>query len=370
MKKQITNFIEDLKSGKKLSTMDEASTKQAIVLRLLSFLGWDIFDVEEVYPDYAINSSMISYALRIDKEVQMLIDVKSSQEKLEDHQKDLTTSAAQEGLDLCVLTNGAKWWFFLATDRGRRNHKRYFICDFQKQKPDKIVGKLIDFMGRAKVARGDALKSAKSTYRSQRQQIAAEALPEAWNQLLSPPNKILMEILSEITEKLCGYRADANLIEKFIKSNLSLWKLNIPEGVKAIDLPEFEAKVKASSPPQKQENEKSPPARLKSYADKRVNGYSFNGHQESVKNWEEMLLSLCGYFATSHAQEFEKVLWISDHHRIYFSTNSDELRIPEKIKKTDIYVETKLKPDEIVKIADDLMTEFGYDKNMLEIKTS
>ena len=64
------------------------------------------------------------------------------------------------------------------------------------------------------------------------------------------------------------------------------------------------------------------------------------------------------------------MLWISGHHRIYFSTNSDELRIPEKIKKTDIYVETKLKPDEIVKIADDLVTEFGYDKNLLEIKVN
>ena len=44
--------------------------------------------------------------------------------------------------------------------------------------------------------------------------------------------------------------------------------------------------------------------------------------------------------------------------------------LPEKIKKTDIYVETKLKPDEIVKIADDLMTEFGYDKNLLEINVN
>ena len=368
MKKQITNFITDLKSGNKLSTLDEASTKQAIVLRLLSFLGWDIFDVEEVYPDYTINSAVVSYALRIDKEVRLLIDVKSSQEKLDTYQKDLTESAGQEEIDLCVLTNGAKWWFFLATDKAKRNHKRYFSCDLKKQKPATIVPNLIDFMGRAKVAKGDALKSAKSTYRDQRQQIAADALPEAWNQLLSSPNKILMEILSEITEKLCGHRADSSLVEKFIKSNLSIWKLNIPKNAKAIDLPEFEAKIKG--PPEEAEKEKAPPKRLSSYSGKRINSYGFNGHQQSVKNWEEMLLSLCEYFAASHSQDFEKVLWISDHHRIYFSTNSDELRIPEKIKKTNIYVETKLKPDDIVKIADDLMMEFGFDKNQLEINVN
>ena len=113
--------------------------------------------------------------------------------------------------------------------------------------------------------------------------------------------------------------------------------------------------------------EKATQQRLKSYAGKRIKGYGFNGHQQTLKDWEEMLLSLCDFFATSHSQDFEKVLWISDHHRIYFSTNSEELRIPEKIKKTNIYVETKLKPDEIVKIADDLMMEFGYEKNQLEI---
>ena len=367
MKKQITNFVTDLKSGNKLSTLDEASTKQAIVLRMLSFLGWDIFDVEEVYPDYPINSAMVSYALRIDNEVKLMIDVKSSHEKLDTYQKDLTANAVQEGIDLCLLTNGAKWWFFLATEKGKRNHKRYFSCDLKKHEPVSIVPKLIEFLGRAKVAKGDALKSAKSTYRNQRQQIAADALPEAWNQLLSPPNKILLEILSEITEKLCGYRADSSLVERFIKGNLSIWKLNIPENAKAIDLPEFEARVK-SPPPQEEKKEDPAPQRLKSYTGKRINSYGLNGHQQNVKNWEEMLLSLCEYFADSHSQDFEKVLWISDHHRLYFSTNSEELRIPEKIKKTDIYVETKLKPDEIVKIADDLMMAFGYDKNQLEIK--
>ena len=50
MKQQIETFIDELKSKKKISTFDEASIKQAVVLRLLSFLGWDIFDVEEVYP--------------------------------------------------------------------------------------------------------------------------------------------------------------------------------------------------------------------------------------------------------------------------------------------------------------------------------
>lgn len=366
MKKQITAFIQDLKSGNKLTTLDEASTKQGIVLRLLSLLGWDIFDVEEVYPDYSVNTTMISYALRIDSEVRLFIDVKSSHDKLEEHQKQLMACAAQDGVDLCVLTNGARWWFFLGADRSGRIHKRYYSCDFKEQPPEKIVTNLIDFMGRTKVAKGEALKSAKATYRSQRQKKAADALPEAWNRLLSPPNKILVEILSETTEKQCGYRADSNLVEKFIKSNLSRWKLKIPDGLQTIESLEVEADSAPHSVPQAKKDAAPTPS-IKSYAGMSISAYGFNGHRQNVSKWEEMLLSLCEFLAAAHSQNFEKVLWISGHQRPYFSTNSEELRIPEKIKKTNIYVETKLKPDEIVKIAHDLVAEFGYDRQMLEI---
>lgn len=368
MKKPISAFINDLKSGKKLTTFDEASTKQGIVLRLLSFLGWDIFDVEEVYPDYAIKATMISYALRIDGTVRLLIDVKSGQDKLEDHQKPLLACAAQGGVDLCVLTNGSQWWFFLGSDRTGRIHKRYYNCDFKEHKADKIAPRLIEFLGRTKVAKGEALKSAKSTYQNERQKIAADALPEAWNQLLSPPNKILVEILSETSEKLCGYRADSSLVEKFIKSNLSRWMLKLPKGLKTIDrIGTIEVEVDAEKPsvPREKEEKASPP--IKSYADMSISAFGFNGHSQKVHKWEEMLLSLCEFLAAAHSQNFEKVLWISNHQRPYFSTNSEELRIPEKIKKTNIYIEMKLKPDEIVKIAHDLVAEFGYDRQMLEI---
>ncbi len=51
-KKQVVAFIRELKTSRKMLLFDEAATKQAVVLRLLSLLGWDIFDVEEVAPDY------------------------------------------------------------------------------------------------------------------------------------------------------------------------------------------------------------------------------------------------------------------------------------------------------------------------------
>ena len=83
-----------------------------------------------------------------------------------------------------------------------------------------------------------------------------------------------------------------------------------------------------------------------------------------------MLLNLCDFFATNHKKDFEKVLWISGENKTYFSRYQDQLRIPEKIKKTDIFVETKLIPDEIVKTAKALIAEFGYRQDSLKITTA
>jgi hypothetical protein len=52
-----------------------------------------------------------------------------------------------------------------------------------------------------------------------------------------------------------------------------------------------------------------------------------------------------------------------------FTRYSDQLRIPEKVKRTNIYVETKLSPHEIVKTVGDLITEFGYGHEDLVITT-
>ena len=111
MKQQIESFIGELRSNKKLPTFDEASTKQAVVLRLLSFLGWDIFDVEEVYPNYSVNSHSVSYALRAKNSLKVCIEVKRAQEKLDNYQKGLISLASREGVDLSVLTNGIIWCF-------------------------------------------------------------------------------------------------------------------------------------------------------------------------------------------------------------------------------------------------------------------
>ena len=118
MQKQIKSFIKDLKANKKLTSFDEASTKQAVVLRMLSSLGWDIFNVDEVCPDYGANSLHVSYALRIGDSTKIFVEVKRIGEKLDNHQQKFVELASEEKADIAVLTNGINWWFYLTSSKG------------------------------------------------------------------------------------------------------------------------------------------------------------------------------------------------------------------------------------------------------------
>jgi hypothetical protein len=70
-----------------------------------------------------------------------------------------------------------------------------------------------------------------------------------------------------------------------------------------------------------------------------------------------------------HKDKFEKVLTLRGRKNPYYTKNENELRIPTKIEKTDIYMETNLSANSIVKIAQNLISLFGYESENLSIET-
>jgi hypothetical protein len=369
MKKQIVSFIKDLKANKKLHTLDEASTKQAVALRLLSLLGWDIFNVDEVYPDFSTDSGQVSYALRIADTGRVFLDVRRDDGHLDDTHKQLVAFAAREAVELAVHTDGIRWWFYLPAAKGALKQKQCHLLDMSECRPETATTDLIAFMSRDKVASGEYLEAAKAAYQQQTRKMAADVLPNAWNKIVTGPNKILMEILSDATEKICGYKAEPGMVERFIRANLDRWVL--PQESRAMPAP-LEKPVRADEQTLPAVSDKSSDIKTKKpefFVGKSINSFTFQGNTIPVKSWEEMLTTICNFFAGAHPQEFEKVLWLYDDHNPCFSRYSDQLRIPEKIKKTNIYVETKLAPEEIVKTVGDLLTEFGYGHDELVITT-
>jgi predicted type IV restriction endonuclease len=68
--------IRDIRSNKALFSIGEACTKAGVVLRLVSALGWNLFNVEEVRPEYTVGSRRLDYSLRIANMNKVFIEVK------------------------------------------------------------------------------------------------------------------------------------------------------------------------------------------------------------------------------------------------------------------------------------------------------
>jgi hypothetical protein len=105
-----------------------------------------------------------------------------------------------------------------------------------------------------------------------------------------------------------------------------------------------------------------------SYAYKPISLFLFKGTRYEVRSWKDMLIQVCNIMLATHRNRFEQVLNLRGRKRPYFTRNSNELRAPEKINGTDIYVEVNLSANSIVKLSIDILSLFGYTKEDLSIE--
>ena len=61
MKEKLVSTINAIRNNKSISMLDEASIKSGVILKLLSLLGWDPFDIDEVKPEYTVESKRVDF---------------------------------------------------------------------------------------------------------------------------------------------------------------------------------------------------------------------------------------------------------------------------------------------------------------------
>lgn len=220
MKNQLKNSISKLKKIKNLQKYDEASTKQAFVLKLLSALGWDTFDVSEVYPEYPVSTYNIDYALRINETNKVFIEVKRVREDLTKHQGQLLKYSFQKGVKLSVLTNGISWWFYLPLAEGNWEKRKFYTIDILEFDFDNKDSLLIDILSKDNISSGSAIKKSEDILAAKIElESINKNLPKAWNKIIKDKNEFLIESMCEATEELCGYRPEYSVISDFLEIN-------------------------------------------------------------------------------------------------------------------------------------------------------
>lgn len=128
--------------------LNEAQTSQAIVLRLLEALGYDIWNPCEVFPENHSGGGSggykPDYSLHVEDELRFIIEVKALNKAFSDNDKVQAVNYVNaQGLRWAVLTNGREWYFFdnLVAKPAHEKHK--LTIDLQDTKAAKYLEKLL-----------------------------------------------------------------------------------------------------------------------------------------------------------------------------------------------------------------------------------
>jgi predicted type IV restriction endonuclease len=352
MMQDLLEFIKKLQSDKRFTSFDEVATKQGIVLKILSLVEWDPFDIDEIQPEYAMGDKKVDFSLRSNNSNTAFIAVEKVEKNLKNSREQLMDFAAKEDVKIAVLTNGLTWWFY-SPHLGRDSEDKNFLkIQINEQKPEQITQRFLEFLSKQSIVSGKAAEAAENIYQAKQKAILIkEYLPKAWQAIMKEPEKWLVDIVVKVTEGLCGYKPDKETVKNFLSSDSAI-KLNIPPLIT----------LEPTSKPQ----EKRSVQEL--YTGKSIHAFTFKEKKYMVKSWKAMLLKVCELINEKHKDKFEFLINLSTQGRGVFSKDKDRILISEKIPGTDIYVNVDLTPKATAALCYEVISAFGYKESDLSIE--
>ena len=334
-------------SNGRLTQFDEANTKATAIEPILRELGWNVVDPDEVRREYSVGSRSVDYALFCDDTLKVFIEAKRGGELLERHQEQLLDYAFAEGVEIAILTNGATWWFYLPIRAVSWERRKVATVELDRQDSTEIAQKLADLLGKENVESGAAIQKA------ERHQIS-EILPTVWNKLVSEPDNSIVNLLAERTHRLCVRQPDRNEVEQFLSGHLEQIQIT----------PLLTTPVPPSEP-----NAPPEPKPSRSLKLTKATAFTFDGRRYEVQSWREMFVRLCEVIHEIHGNRFEEVLSFKGKIKSPFSRNASDFTAPKQINGTDIFVETSGGSEVIKRRAENLIANFGYDKDDLSYES-
>lgn len=318
----LTNHIEDVRAGIKAGRYgNEASVSQGIVLRLLQALGWPTYDTQVVCPEFSLSGRRVDYGLCHPSNKPVgFIEVKQIGQS-DGAERQLFEYAFHVGVPLAILTDGQEWNFFLPAEQGDYSERRVYKLDVLEREVAESVARLERYLSYPRVSSGAAIAAAREDYRNvSRSRQMLSTLPEAWSKLVLEEDDLLLELLADKVESLCGFKPDVDTVARFFRENVGLHK-------------HLQAAPQASRPPPPATPIASPTASVIPISSPvpttrhGSTGYTFDGRFVACRNGREVLVSVFEDLARRDSTFLERFAARPKHGRTrrYLARTPDEL---------------------------------------------
>ncbi len=302
---ELTQHLEEIRAGIKGGRFpNEASVSQGIVLRLLMALGWPTWDTQIVWPEYALEGRRVDFALcHPSAKPKVFIEVKQVGQS-DGAEKQLFEYAFHKGVPLAILTDGREWHFFLPAEAGDYGERRVYKLDVVERETEESVLRLERYLKYDAVVSGTALLAARDDYRDvTRNRQVRETLPQAWMKLVQEEDEMLIELIADRVESLCGYKPDPDSVAIFLTKSITL---------------RGDPGTKGSEP--------VPPVPVPAGGPNSV-GFSFQGHFTNCRNARDVLVSVIEKFAEHDSTFIQRFVSLPKHGRTrrFIAQNRNEL---------------------------------------------
>lgn len=216
----LKEHIDDIRDAlRRKQFTSEALVSQGIVRRLLDALGWPQFNPQIVIPEYPVPGGRVDFALcHPALKPMVFIEVKQVGQS-DGAERQLFEYAFHAGVPIAVLTDGQKWQFFHPIGRGNYEERRVYTLDLIEADDEESVSHLNRYLNYGSVCTGEAAKAIADDYRNaSNQRLIEENLPEAWNKLVEEQDEILLDLVVEKVESLCGHKPTEDQVWNFLES--------------------------------------------------------------------------------------------------------------------------------------------------------
>ena len=343
-----------------LSKGSEPATREMAVNPALNALGWDTFNPDEVAREYSVLDGRVDYCLRLRGRSRVFIEVKRTGTDLSEHQQQLLRYAFQEGVDLGVLTDGLVWWLYLPGGAGGSvwEHRRFFSLDITREPAAEAAASLRRFLGREATASGDALDAAKRAFeRLERERRVRGALPQAWEQLVSEPDDLLVELLQDRVSAISGDRPDEEAAVEFLRGTLTVEPTARPPSPR-------QSRRRRSEP----RDGPAPSGRAHSgdpvgqqlpwdtdFTKTRPAAFWLDGIRYEAPRWRDVLTGVCDQLDREAPLFRETVLSLRGRSRAYFSRSRNAFSQAPAELKNGLFVDITLNANSTVRRARDVL---------------
>ena len=215
LEQHIQEIRDDIKAGR---FTNEASVSQGIVIRLLNALSWPTYNTQIVCPEYPLEGKRVDYALchPAGKPI-ALIEVKPIGQS-EGAERQLFEYAFHNGVPLAILTDGREWNFFLPAEQGDYGERQVYKLDIVERDVSECASRLTRYLEYQAIVSGAAIEAAREDYRDvSRDRQMKDTLPKAWTKLVEEEDELLLELVADRVEGLCGYKPGLDTVAQFLK---------------------------------------------------------------------------------------------------------------------------------------------------------